>query len=95
MNITTNTKHSSNEDVASAADKQTVTLLSLVLPQFSGSVEGWLEFRDIFDQLIDKIMSLDDIQKFFYLKSCLKGEAVHIIESNTMKSNNYIQFIEV
>ncbi|XP_045463814.1 uncharacterized protein LOC123673372 [Harmonia axyridis] len=91
VNNVGNTRMPSNDESISSAysDKQLAKLPALVLPQFSGSVENWLEFRDIFNSLIENNRSLDDVQKFYYLKSCLKGEASHIIESIAITKDNY------
>ncbi|XP_023312589.1 uncharacterized protein LOC111692721 [Anoplophora glabripennis] len=61
----------------------------LKLPSFSGVLDKWLEFRDVFISLVENNASLDEIQKFYYLKSCLEGEAAQLIESISVTAENY------
>lgn len=58
-----------------------VKLPSLILPTFSGFYDEWMQFHDIFRSLIDCDKGLTNIQKFYYLKSSLKGEAAAILDS--------------
>lgn len=66
-----------------------VKLPRIELPTFSGSYEHWLAFYDTFDSLINKNTELPDIQKFYYLRSSLKGEASEVIESLEVSNENY------
>lgn len=59
------------------------------LPNFSGNYQEWMEFHDLFQSLIHNDSGLQDIQKFHYLKSCLKGEAANVIKSLEVSSQNY------
>jgi len=43
-------------------------------------IPGW-NFWDTFDTLINKNQSLDDIQRYHYLRSCFEGSAAHIIKT--------------
>lgn len=66
-----------------------VKLPALKLPNFFGLYEKWLEFRDLYLSLVHDNDQLDEIQKFYYLKSCLSGEAAQKIESIPITSANY------
>lgn len=66
-----------------------VKLLQISLPHFDGSYQHWLEFRDTFDSLIHKNTLLDDISKFHYHRSSLKGAAALIIRILDFDSGNY------
>jgi hypothetical protein len=66
-----------------------VRLPTINLPSFDGSYSEWTSFSDTFEALIDKNDRIPDIQKFHYLKSCLKNEANRIIESLTVSAANY------
>lgn len=58
------------------------------LPNFDGDVKQWIEFRDTFDVLINQ-SNLKNIQKFKYLKSCLKGCALEVIGALEFSNENY------
>lgn len=86
-NVTNNAVH--NNAVQSAKPQFNVKLPEINLPTFSGKHTEWLPFFDVFQNLIHNNQSLDDCQKFHYLKSCLKGDAVRAVESLPISSSNY------
>ncbi|XP_071578247.1 uncharacterized protein [Temnothorax nylanderi] len=59
------------------------------LPSFSGAYEDWNPFYNTFNSLIHSNTSLNDIQKFHYLKSSLKGEAAEMIASHEISEVHY------
>ncbi|EZA46352.1 hypothetical protein X777_00247 [Ooceraea biroi] len=71
----------------SSQDK--VKLPTLDLSKFDGTYSQWLLFRDTFQALVDKNTVLENIQKFYYLKSCLHGNAAQILQSLEMSADNY------
>lgn len=66
-----------------------VKLPTIHMPTFDGSYEHWLEFRDTFLSLVHNSKEISNIQKFHYLKSCLKGSAELVIDSLEFSSHNY------
>jgi hypothetical protein len=46
------------------------------LAEFSGNYKGWSTFNDMFYALIHSNEALTKVQKFFYLKAALFGDAV-------------------
>ncbi|GFQ69876.1 integrase catalytic domain-containing protein [Trichonephila clavata] len=52
-----------------------IKLPDVSLPEFHGVIENWSDFKRQFDSLITNNSVLNDIQKLFYLRSALKGEA--------------------
>ncbi|XP_028168406.1 uncharacterized protein LOC114358595 isoform X6 [Ostrinia furnacalis] len=60
----------------------------IALPSFSGDFREWLEFRETFDALINQ-SSLKSIQKFKYLRSCLKDGALEVVNSIEYTSDGY------
>lgn len=52
-----------------------IRLPKIELPTFSGAYNEWYPFFDTFNSLINSNNQLNDIQRFYYLKSSLKGEA--------------------
>ncbi|KYN27942.1 hypothetical protein ALC57_02653 [Trachymyrmex cornetzi] len=61
------------------------------LPSFSGSYEEWYPFHDTFQSLIHRDRSINEIQKFHYLKAALKGKAAELVQSLEMSADNYEQ----
>lgn len=68
---------------------QKVNLPLLNLPCFKGSYSEYTQFNETFNSLINKNTSLDDIQKFHYLISCLEGEALNLVTSLEISTQNY------
>lgn len=60
------------------------------LPKFNGTYSQWLLFRDTFHALIESNTTLGNIQKFYYLKSCLHGNAAQILQSLEISADNYM-----
>lgn len=66
-----------------------VRLSQISLPEFDGDYKGWLSFKSTYVSLIHDSGELNDVQKFHYLKTALKGEAAKLIESLTLTNDNY------
>ncbi|XP_055615063.1 uncharacterized protein LOC129761367 [Toxorhynchites rutilus septentrionalis] len=66
-----------------------VRLPELKIPEFSGNFEEWTNFHDLFVTLIHTNHHLSSVQKFQYLKAVLKGEALRLVESLSVSSENY------
>ncbi|XP_055632651.1 uncharacterized protein LOC129773116 [Toxorhynchites rutilus septentrionalis] len=61
----------------------------LKLPDYSGRLEDWQSFHDSFHTAVHSSNQLNEIQKFQYLKGCLKGDALRVIDSIAVSSENY------
>ena len=88
----TSTPHSSSinqRPISNGNQCIPVKLPELALPTFDGSYAEWTSFRDTFSALVDDNANLSDVHKFHYLKSCLKGKAVKVIESLKVTADNY------
>lgn len=48
-----------------------------------------MEFRDIFDSLINKNEQLSDVQRFHYLRASIKNEPAQLISSLEFSYKNY------
>lgn len=59
------------------------------LPSFSGKYEDRIDFHDVFESTIHNSSNLTDIQKFYYLRSCLKAEALNTIKEIKVSAGNY------
>lgn len=66
-----------------------IKLPSLTLPIFSGQYSQWLLFKDSFTSAINNNQSITDVQRFQYLRSSLKNEALHVIEALETSGENY------
>ena len=65
------------------------------LPTFGGEITEWSSFIELFNSLIHSNETLSNINKLFYLKSCLKGDALRIIESIPTTGENYVRAREL
>lgn len=70
-------------------NKIQVKLPTLTLPTFNGNYEQWLLFKDSFESLINTNENLSEIQKFQYLRSALKEEALNVIQALETTTGNY------
>jgi hypothetical protein len=73
----------------SKVDRSCVKLPQISIPTFSGKYTDWSTFHDLFDTLIHKNASLNNVQKLHYLKSYLSGEADQLLKHIPITSDNY------
>ncbi|XP_075157530.1 uncharacterized protein LOC142233037 [Haematobia irritans] len=64
-------------------------LPKISIPKFSGEYIEWIPFRDIYFSLVHQNDSLNKIQKFYYLRSTLEGEAANLIKNISATEANY------
>lgn len=64
-------------------------LPKISLPTFTGDYMEWIPFRDIYVSLVHSNESLNKIQKFYYLKGTLAGEAARLIKTISATEANY------
>lgn len=82
--IQDNPPHSNTRSVSSA-----IKLAALEIPKFSGDYMEWSSYQDIFTALVHNDRMMDDVQKFFYLRSSLSGEAENCVRCMETTSENY------
>lgn len=86
-----NVSQSSNQtNVTNNVEVNTIKLPNIQLPKFDGSYNNWLEFRDLYESLIHSNVSINNIQKFHYLRLALIGSAAEVINSLEFSAANYI-----
>ncbi|XP_006821839.1 uncharacterized protein LOC100377489 [Saccoglossus kowalevskii] len=73
----------------SSAQRRAVQLPKLELQTFAGDTLKWVSFNDTFNAAIHNDGTLDNIQKFTYLRSLLTGEAARTIEGLDLTDANY------
>lgn len=66
-----------------------IKLPTLKLPVFAGEYEEWMLFKDTFLSLIHENSKLTDVQKFQYLRSVLKDEALQVVSGLNTSASNY------
>ncbi|XP_070535309.1 uncharacterized protein [Ptychodera flava] len=72
-----------------------VQLPKLALAKFSGDILKWQSFFDSFQAAVHNDPSLDNIQKFQYLRAQLSDEAARAIEGLSLTAANYSNAIEL
>ncbi|XP_052750040.1 uncharacterized protein LOC128200486 [Galleria mellonella] len=89
LNITTNNTSDMNTNIPSINPIKQVPIPQLIIPNYCGEIREWNNFKNLFLSVIDKNSTLSKIEKFYYLKSYLKGEAASLISSLPIKEDNY------
>ncbi|CAB4039804.1 partial, partial [Paramuricea clavata] len=69
-------------------------LPKLALPEFTGEPLDWQGFWDQYQVSIHSNINISDIDKFNYLKGCVKGEALAAISGLTLTSDNYQEAVQ-
>ncbi|XP_023248123.1 uncharacterized protein LOC111643961 [Copidosoma floridanum] len=64
-------------------------LLNISLSVFSGNREDWESFQDLYFALVHDDSSLTDVQKLYYLKSHIQGEAKAVVDTLQLTGDNY------
>ncbi|XP_055370715.1 uncharacterized protein LOC129605155 [Condylostylus longicornis] len=63
-------------------------LPAITLPKFDGEYTKWIQFRDLFTQIID-VQAIPQVEKMWYLKTNLIGEAEKLIRHLPISDQNY------
>lgn len=79
----------SSRDAGHGVQNPNVRFPVIELPKFYGDYSKWGQFRDMFTSLVHNDPSLDNVKKFYYLVSCVKGDAAKIIENIEVTCENY------
>ncbi|XP_070567303.1 uncharacterized protein [Ptychodera flava] len=93
-----NNANGSSANTANATQdtsKRTVALPKLQLKTFSGNVLEWVSFYDTFKSSVHNDSSLENIQKFTYLRSVLTDEAARTISGLALTNSNYDHALEL
>ncbi|XP_064292696.1 uncharacterized protein LOC135309931 [Plodia interpunctella] len=69
--------------------KVKLKLPEIKIPIFTGKYTEWQTFRDLFLGLVHNNNSLDDAQKFYYLKGHLKGDAEQLLRNVQVTADSY------
>ncbi|XP_062541685.1 uncharacterized protein LOC134209690 [Armigeres subalbatus] len=64
-------------------------LPELNLPKFSGKLEDWCAFRDLFDSAVGSRTDIGSVEKLQYLKGSVQGEAARLLEPIKTSEQGY------
>ena len=81
-----------NQGTVSSQAPQTITLKTLPtinLPRFSGGYEKWPEFRDLFTPKIAINASFTNVDRMYYLKTNVEGEAAELIQNYHVEGDSF------
>ena len=81
-----------SKGTVSSQAPQTLTLKTLPtinLPRFSGGYEKWTEFRDLFDSKIAINSSFTNVDRMYYLKTNVEGEAADLIQDYNVEGDSF------
>ncbi|UYV72086.1 hypothetical protein LAZ67_9001772 [Cordylochernes scorpioides] len=76
-----------------AVNKNYANLPKIELPIFDGKIENWISFSNIFETTIinnSQLTKLTNIVKLQYLKTCLKGKALVLVNLIPITENNFV-----
>ncbi|XP_073820586.1 uncharacterized protein [Musca autumnalis] len=76
------------------AERMSMRVENIKMPEFSGRLEDWNTFFELFNTLIHKDPSSTDEEKLFRLKSAVKGDALQIIRNMPLTSTGYKTALE-
>jgi hypothetical protein len=71
------------------SEPASLKLPDIPLTPFSGSIEEWEHFHDVFAANVDRNESLSAVKKFQYLKAALTGKAAQSIQLLEVTGANY------
>ncbi|XP_077259080.1 uncharacterized protein LOC143895662 [Temnothorax americanus] len=71
------------------AQTSSVKLPKISLPQFSGDFTLWPSFIALYNISIHENRNVPTIEKYQYLISCLKGEALNVVKNIPLSADNY------
>lgn len=80
---------STNNGTGSSIARAEFQLPRIEIPKFSGKFQDWLSFYDLFSSLVDNVPNLSNVQKMYYLRSSVEGEAEQLIRSYNCTEANY------
>ena len=80
---------------SSSSTAAKVKLPKLELPNFKGDPLKWQGFWDMFQSSVHENDSINDIDRFSYLKRYLSGQALDAVSGLSLTSSNYIEAVKI
>lgn len=78
-----------NSQTAAVISASKVSLPKISIPNFTGNISEWNQFYELFVSLCHNNKGLSDIEKFQFLKTNLKGEALAVVSNYEFTATNY------
>lgn len=66
-----------------------IRMKAIDAPTFSGELESWVSFRDLFRSVVITNHALSDIQRLQYLRTSCQGKAAELIEGIELAAGNF------
>ncbi|XP_023246526.1 uncharacterized protein LOC111643256 [Copidosoma floridanum] len=79
----------SSSQAPSAPTSSSRKLPEIKLPTFTGDYKLWPEFRDLFISGVSSSSLLNNVEKLFYLKSSLAGDAAELVRGISLEGDNF------
>lgn len=77
------------ETMQNTGSTSLIRLEELKVPIFSGYINDWNSFKEIFTKLVEEDRRLSEVEKFYRLKSVVKGDAARLIQHLQVTGENY------
>lgn len=84
-----------DDEVAASTKRRRIKLPEAPLPTFDGKYENWLAFKNAFTNMVGSRTDLSDIDKLYYLKSGLIGDAANKVKVFAIDGTNFAQAWEL
>lgn len=85
----------STTSVSAPIQPSKIKLPAIQVPTFTGKLTEYRTFINLFNSLIHKDASLDNIQKLYYLQSFLCGEPYELIKNLPLVDNSYPESLKL
>lgn len=69
--------------------KSRVQLAPILLDRFSGNIQDWPSFNDVFKRMVLNEETMPPAQKLNCLRSCLSNQALDLVKSISISNGNY------
>lgn len=70
-------------------------LPKITIKTFTGKIDEWMPFYQLFKALIGDKVNLSDAQKFMYLKGVVSGEPLKLIENLMVRDDNFAVLLKM
>ena len=78
-----------------ATNKLNVKLPKLDIPPYEGDVSEWRSFWELFSVSVHARGDIENVQKFSYLRTLLKGEALELVSGFSLESATYLEAVDL
>ncbi|XP_059217641.1 uncharacterized protein LOC131994780 [Stomoxys calcitrans] len=69
--------------------RSNIRLSEVRIPEFSGKIEDWESFHDLFKNLLHNSPHFSEVEKLYRLKAAIKGDAAQLIQHLKITDSNY------